>query len=88
MFTTVFYNMKYPIFLPRGVLLGKVLRIDVDVPSNSTEPYRIPSDNPFVGEEGSRPEIFAYGIRNIWRCDLDEGDPITGKDSIHAFYMR
>ncbi|CAG5119823.1 unnamed protein product, partial [Candidula unifasciata] len=55
----------------KSLLHGKVLRLDVD--SDLTKPYSIPSDNPFVGEVGSRPEIFAYGIRNIWRCGLDRG---------------
>jgi glucose/arabinose dehydrogenase len=44
-----------------GVLLGKMLRLDVDGPS------LVPSDNPFVGREGWRPEIWAYGLRNPWR---------------------
>ncbi|KAK2170689.1 hypothetical protein LSH36_1g16004 [Paralvinella palmiformis] len=61
----------------RGTLLGSVLRLDIDH-YTSSHPYSIPSDNPFVNENGSRPEIFAYGIRNIWRCDVDEGDPETG----------
>lgn len=51
-------------------LLAGVLRIDV---RNSTpeNPYRIPSDNPFVGWENARPEIWAYGMRNPWRMSFD-----------------
>lgn len=53
----------------RSALLGKVLRIDVD--DNDRGPlYRIPSDNPFVHERGARPEVYAYGVRNMWRCPL------------------
>ncbi|KAK7103467.1 HHIP-like protein 1 [Littorina saxatilis] len=60
-------------------LLGKVLRLDVDTPSdNPQRAYSIPPDNPFVHEAGARPEIFAYGVRNIWRCGVDMGDPQTG----------
>lgn len=48
------------------VLLGKILRIDVD-----SDTYSVPEDNPFVGTEGALPEIWAYGLRNPWRFSFD-----------------
>ena len=48
-------------------LLGKLLRLDV----NSGSPYSIPADNPFVGVEDKRPEIWAMGLRNPWRFAVD-----------------
>lgn len=55
-------------------LLGTLIRIDVDNPSNGLN-YSIPSDNPFVDVIGPRPEIYAYGLRNMWKFsfDLDTG---------------
>ncbi len=50
-----------------GTLLGAMLRLDVD----GGEPYAVPHDNPFVGETGARPEIWAYGLRNPWRFAFD-----------------
>jgi glucose/arabinose dehydrogenase len=47
-------------------LLGKILRIDV-----SSLPYKVPPDNPFVGQAGKRPEIWAFGVRNPWRFSFD-----------------
>ena len=51
----------------RGVLLGKLLRLDVD----SGKPYSIPRDNPFAGRAGMRGEIWAWGLRNPWRFCFD-----------------
>jgi len=52
--------------------LGKILRIDVDK-RTAGKPYGIPPDNPFVGKKDANPEIFAYGVRNPWRCSFDMG---------------
>jgi glucose/arabinose dehydrogenase len=56
-----------------GVLLAKMLRIDPRPFQGS--PYSVPSDNPFVGRAGARPEIWAYGVRNPWRFSFDR---VTG----------
>lgn len=55
--------------------LGKILRIDIDNPSNGKN-YGIPDDNPFVNnDEEYLEEIFAFGLRNPWRFTFD---PVTG----------
>src|SRR4029079_13977144 len=54
-----------------NVLLGKILRIDVDHPDpRAGTVYSSPSDNPYVGR-GGRDEIFAIGWRNPWRFSFD-----------------
>jgi glucose/arabinose dehydrogenase len=55
-------------------LLGKMLRIDVNVPDSDPDGYRVPADNPFLqgGPAGTRPEIWAFGLRNPWRYSFDE----------------
>src|SRR3954470_23188167 len=50
-----------------NALLGSLLRLDVD----GGDPYKIPTDNPFVGQAGKRGEIWAKGLRNPWRYAFD-----------------
>jgi glucose/arabinose dehydrogenase len=49
-------------------LLGKIVRINSD--------GSIPKDNPFVGKEGVRPEIWSLGHRNVQAAALN---PTTGE---------
>jgi glucose/arabinose dehydrogenase len=49
-------------------LLGKIVRINSD--------GTIPKDNPFVGKEGVRPEIWSFGHRNVQAATLN---PATGE---------
>jgi putative heme-binding domain-containing protein len=51
-------------------LLGAILRIDVDHPT-AERAYAVPDDNPFVGVQGIREEIYAYGLRNPWKFGID-----------------
>lgn len=53
-----------------GQLLAKILRIDVNR-KGAEKPYAIPTDNPFVGVRGAKPEVWAYGLRNPWRMAFD-----------------
>ena len=55
-------------------LLGKMLRIDVNVPDSDPRGYRIPEDNPFVDREPipALGEIWAFGLRNPWRYSFDD----------------
>ena len=56
-----------------NMLLGKILRIDVNTPSGGNN-YSIPPSNPYA-TGGGAPEIFAVGMRNPWRFSRD---PVTG----------
>lgn len=58
------------------VLLGKMLRVDVD----GGDPYGIPDDNPFADGVAGAPEVYAWGLRNAWRFsfDVETGDLWVG----------
>ena len=60
----------------KGVLLGKLLRVDV----SGAGVLSVPADNPFVGQAGARPEVWSYGLRNPWRFSFDraQGDLYIG----------
>ncbi|MDB5907179.1 MAG: glucose dehydrogenase [Massilia sp.] len=53
-------------------LLGKLLRLDVSG-AMAGAPYAIPLSNPYIGQTGRRPEIWASGLRNPWRYTFDGG---------------
>jgi len=48
-------------------LFGKIIRIDIE-----QEPYGIPKSNPFFGQKDKREEIWAWGLRNVWRFSFDK----------------
>ena len=59
-------------------LLGKMLRIDVNVPDANTDGYVVPPSNPFVDNQPitALTEIWSFGWRNPWRFSFD--DPALG----------
>ncbi len=66
-------------------LLGKMLRIDVNIPQGSPNAYLIPPTNPFTGINTTRcdtgsttagntcQELWTVGMRNPWRWSFDRG---------------
>jgi glucose/arabinose dehydrogenase len=55
----------------KATLLGKILRLNVDSAANGKN-YSIPFTNPFYqNNQGYKEEIYAYGVRNIWKFNFD-----------------
>jgi uncharacterized repeat protein (TIGR03806 family) len=71
-------------------LSGSILRIDVNYPQ-AGRAYSVPSDNPFVGTPNARGEVWAFGLRHVWKFSLDRqgrmwaGD--VGQDLWEAVYL-
>lgn len=60
----------------RTLLLGKILRINVDSTQTGLS-YAIPPTNPYYqNTDGFREEIYVYGVRNVWKFSFDK---TTGK---------
>ena len=68
-------------------LNGKILRIIPDLRAHVDRStvsengrYRVPADNPFVGVQGARPEVWAVGLRNphrlVWHVDAARQHPV------------
>jgi glucose/arabinose dehydrogenase len=56
-----------------STLLGKMLRIDVNVPDSHPAGYVVPADNPFANAPPpTRREIWNLGLRNPWRYSFDD----------------
>jgi glucose/arabinose dehydrogenase len=68
----------------KTVLLGKILRIDVNSTSAGKQ-YAIPAGNPFASGTGGAPEIFAWGFRNPWRFSFDSARLFVGDVGQDAF---
>lgn len=67
-----------------NLLQGKILRVDPDgpddiygtadddaFPADPDKNYALPPSNPFAGAIPGADEIWAYGLRNPWRCSFD-----------------
>jgi glucose/arabinose dehydrogenase len=56
-----------------NVLLGKILRIDVNVPDTNLDGFVVPEDNPFLDgiPVAASPEIWSFGLRNPWKFTFD-----------------
>ncbi|MBL0922046.1 MAG: PQQ-dependent sugar dehydrogenase [Phycisphaerales bacterium] len=54
--------------------LGKMLRLDVNVPDANATGYAIPASNPFVDglPINALHQIWAFGVRNPWKWSFDD----------------
>ena len=62
--------------------LGSILRVDPLVQGG----FKVPADNPFVGNPDVDDAIFAYGLRNPWRFTFSpDGQLVTGDVGQNTF---
>ena len=71
-------------------LHGSILRIDVDH-ANPGKQYAIPKDNPFVGRDNARGEIWSFGHRQVWKFSFDQQNRLwageVGQDLWEMVYL-
>ena len=60
---------------PRG---AAVLAPPAPAGAQAGSSYLIPPDNPFVGQAGAAPEVWAYGLRNPYRFSFDRAERHAG----------
>ncbi len=53
------------------LMLGKILRIDVDQNVDTMPYYGIPPDNPYLSYANVPDEVWAFGLRNPWKFSFD-----------------
>ncbi len=56
---------------PMGSMLSFIPVMFSSTQAPAAAPYKIPAGNPFIGQSGARPEIWALGLRNPWRYSFD-----------------
>ena len=60
-------------------LYASVVRLNVN--TTNGEPYSVPADNPFLDHPGAQPEVWAYGVRQVWKMSYDaESGKVYGGD--------
>lgn len=72
-----------PVAQEPSSLLGKMIRIDVNVADAHPTGYVVPPGNPFVAAAGVLPEIWSFGFRNPWRWSIDD----LGPNASHARFI-
>ncbi|MFO0944141.1 MAG: PQQ-dependent sugar dehydrogenase [Pirellulales bacterium] len=72
-------------------LSGSILRIDVNSDPGGSKKYRIPNDNPFVSASDARPEVWAFGLRQVWKFGFDRQSRLwagdVGQDLWEGLYL-
>ncbi|RYZ20953.1 MAG: hypothetical protein EOP49_47300 [Sphingobacteriales bacterium] len=53
------------------LLLGKMLRLNIDQTSTAYGNYAVPSDNPYINDPDIDDRIYALGLRNPFRWSFD-----------------